>query len=93
MVFIMIIWQLFLVGLSLRFPEKNTKGLDSKWLLEHLKMNDWLVRKNHALNMIHRLKSATQSPSMYNNVELEPHNKVYYQSIKVWIPEDIFGRK
>ena len=35
----------------------KTKGLEYTWLLDYLKMNDWWVRKEHALQMVRMLKS------------------------------------
>ena len=53
-------------------------ALQSKWLLEHLKINDWWVRKEQAILVIHKLKLSKPHPC----------HKVYYHSIKVWLPEE-----
>jgi len=34
---------------------KKTKGLEASWLLDHLKENDWWVRKEHSLAIVKQL--------------------------------------
>ena len=73
----------------------KTTPLEHKWLLEHLKVNDWWVRKEQAPHMIQLLKSKRRSPTTYaevdQNLKADRQNNAYYRSIKVWIPELMFG--
>ena len=69
----------------------KTKGFEASWLLDHLKENDWWVRKEHALAIVKQLKSERRSPSTYQDADIGKHNPAYYRSIKVWIPELMWG--
>ena len=57
---------------------KKTKGLEASWLLDHLKENDWWIRKEHALAIVKKLKSEKRSPSTYQNADIGKHNPAYY---------------
>ena len=63
------------------------KALEPSWLLDHLKENDWWIRKEQAWTMIKNLKDKQKSKSTYADVELQTHNKLYYRNINVWMPE------
>ena len=45
--------------------QNKTKGLERKWLLDHLKTNDGWIRKEKATSMIQRMRSKKQSRSTY----------------------------
>ena len=70
-----------------REAKGDLKALEPCWLLEHLKENDWWIRKEQAWMIIRYLKDKKKSESTYADVELRTHNKLYYRNIKVWMPE------
>ena len=70
---------------------EKTNGLEAKWMLTYLKENNWWVRKEHALQIVQKLKSKQHSPSTYKNVSILKHNKAYYRDILVWIPDMMWG--
>lgn len=49
---------------------EKTNALEAKWMLAYLKENDWWVRKEHALQIVQKLKSKQHSPSTYKNVSI-----------------------
>ena len=69
----------------------KVKGLEAKWLLEHLRANDWWITRAQASSVIRQLKCKNTSPSTHSDVTINPQHSSYYRSIKVWIPEEIWG--
>ena len=70
----------------------NTKGLETQWLLTHLKENGGWIRKEQAERMIQHLRSSKKSPRTYSEVKIkwQKQNKPYYRDVYVYIP-DILG--
>lgn len=64
----------------LSLEKKGLKALDSPWLHEHLKQNDWWIRGCHAKHILKRLKL--------------PFSELpYYKDIFCWMPEERWGRE
>lgn len=57
-------------------------ALKSKWMLDHLKDNDFWIKKEQALSIARKLKR--------DGAELDLHHPAYYRSIKFWIPEMMY---
>ena len=57
---------------------RNFNGLETPWLLNHLKENDWWIRREHALRIVIKLS-------------LPKEHLAYYQSLYIWIPDKRWG--
>ena len=53
------------------------KVLEEPWLLNHLKVNGFWVRKE-------------QGPTIAKKLKIKVYHAVYYRSIKVWLPEEMW---
>ena len=67
----------------------QTKGLEAKWLLNHLKANGGWVKKEQAESVIQQLRSPRKSPSTYSevNIKWQNQNRFYYRDVFVYIPD------
>lgn len=59
--------------------ERSTIAVD-KWLLRHLKKNDWCI-------------SRQQAPSIAKLLKIEVHHAAYYRKVVVWIPDMRWGNE
>jgi hypothetical protein len=61
---------------------KDNKNINNQWLVQHLRKNDWWIRKEHYLWFI-RMYNKTREKE---EDKLNEEYKAYYRDVFVWLP-------
>jgi hypothetical protein len=62
---------------------KDNKDINNQWLLKHLRMNDWWIRKDSYLWFIRKYNKTREK----KEDELDEEYKAYYRDVLVWLPD------
>jgi hypothetical protein len=61
---------------------KDNKNINNQWLVQHLRQNDWWIRKEQYLWFIRKYNKTREK----EEDKLNEEHKAYYRDVVVWLP-------